>query len=60
MNLLNGRTLVVMMGVGACVMAAGCFSCTETVRQPVPAVVVQPASPPVVVAPAPVVIAPTP
>jgi hypothetical protein len=56
MSVLRGRSFVVVMGVFACVTAAGCFSCSETVHETQPKVVVQPA--PVVVAPAPVVVAP--
>jgi hypothetical protein len=55
MNLFNGRSFVVVMGVFACV-TTGCFSCSETVHETQPKVDVQPA--PFVVAPAPFVVAP--
>jgi hypothetical protein len=55
MNLLSGRSFVVVMGVFACLTATGCFSCTYE-HTSTPKVVVQPV--PVVVAPVPVAVPP--
>jgi hypothetical protein len=54
MKLLNQRTFIFLLSLGACVMTSGCFSCTET-TQPSQPVVVQPVptTPSTVVVPAP-------